>query len=50
MAISKMFEKVTRYITEAAVEIFSPNHDSYPLTGVQPFTGIPHNKRHNHHW
>jgi hypothetical protein len=50
MAISKMFEKLTHYITEAAVEIFSPNHDDYPSTGVQPFTGTPHKKRHNSDW
>lgn len=27
------------YLTEAALEIFSPNHDSYPATGIQPFYG-----------
>ncbi|WP_278000287.1 isochorismate synthase [Nodosilinea sp. LEGE 07088] len=27
------------YITEAALEVFSPNHDSYPSIGIQPFDG-----------
>jgi hypothetical protein len=31
--------KVGRYISKAVVRIFSPNHDDYPKTGVQPFTG-----------
>ena len=30
-----------RMLAEAALEIFSPNHDDYPATGVQPFSGDP---------
>ncbi len=30
-------EKSLGYVTEAALEVFSPNHDSYPSIGVQPF-------------
>ena len=28
-------------LAEAALEIFSPDHDDYPATGVQPFSGDP---------
>jgi tRNA threonylcarbamoyladenosine modification (KEOPS) complex Cgi121 subunit len=28
-------------LAEAALEIFAPNHDDYPATGVQPFSGDP---------
>ncbi len=27
------------YIAEGALELFSPNHDSYPLAGIQPYSG-----------
>lgn len=27
------------YIAEASLEIFSPNHDSYPAVGIQPYSG-----------
>ena len=30
-----------RMVAEAALEIFSPDHDDYPAIGVQPFTGDP---------
>lgn len=26
-------------LVEAILELFSPNHDNYPATGVQPFSG-----------
>ena len=26
-------------LAEAALELFSPGHDDYPATGVQPFSG-----------
>ncbi|MEM9164200.1 MAG: Nif11-like leader peptide family natural product precursor [Cyanobacteria bacterium P01_F01_bin.4] len=28
-------------LAEAVVELFSPEHDDYPETGVQPFSGDP---------
>ncbi|MEO1404709.1 MAG: hypothetical protein AAFV72_26155 [Cyanobacteria bacterium J06635_1] len=28
-------------LAEAVVELFSPEHDDYPATGVQPFSGDP---------
>lgn len=29
-------------LVEAILELFSPSHDDYPSTGVQPFSGDPH--------
>lgn len=37
------------YLAEGSLEIFSPNHDSYPLVGIQPYSGEayrPHKKSH----
>jgi hypothetical protein len=39
MAVSKMFQRVVQYISEAVVRIFGPNDDAYPNSGVQPFDG-----------
>ncbi|MBW4640967.1 MAG: isochorismate synthase [Gloeocapsa sp. UFS-A4-WI-NPMV-4B04] len=35
-----------QYISEAASEIFSPNHDDYPIIEIQPFTGESFKKQH----
>jgi len=40
----KFVEETLEYIAEAVVELFSPNHDSYPNIGVHPFDGEPSNK------
>lgn len=32
-------------IVEAVLELFSPDHDDYPATGAQPFSGEPNSKR-----
>ncbi|MDF5737915.1 MULTISPECIES: nicotinate phosphoribosyltransferase [unclassified Nostoc] len=45
MAISQIIAKITQYISEAAMRIFAPNDDAYPVIGVQPFTGEPYDKR-----
>lgn len=34
-------QEVFRYIGIAAIEIFTPTDDQYPVTGVQPFEGVP---------
>ena len=39
MFIISQIEQILSYIAEAIVEIFSPNDDTYPATGVQPFDG-----------
>ncbi len=41
MGIYRLFDNLTRYITEAVVRIFGPNDDAYPAIGVQPFSGEP---------
>lgn len=33
-----------KFLAEAALEIFSPDGDDYPATGMQPFSGEPHSK------
>ncbi len=39
MNLSKSFANAVRYVSEAAVRIFSPSDDNYPNSGVQPFEG-----------
>ncbi|MEG4169386.1 MULTISPECIES: isochorismate synthase [unclassified Microcoleus] len=39
MNLSKSLANAMRYISEAAVRIFSPSDDNYPNSGVQPFEG-----------
>ncbi len=39
MAVSRMFQRVVQYISEAVVRIFGPKDDAYPNSGVQPFSG-----------
>lgn len=45
MAISQIIANITQYISEAAMRIFGPTDDAYPVIGVQPFTGEPYDKR-----
>lgn len=42
MSIYKIFDKMTRYFSEAMARIFGPYDDAYPKTGIQPFTGEPY--------
>lgn len=39
MKLLKALVDALGYIAEGALELFSPNHDSYPLVGVQPYSG-----------
>ncbi|MEG4809513.1 isochorismate synthase [Microcoleus sp. F8-D3] len=41
MNLSKSLTNAMRYVSEAAVRIFSPSDDNYPNSGVQPFEGQP---------
>ena len=50
MAITKMFENATQYISEAVARIFGLNDDKYPMTGVQPFDGDPYKERPGSDW
>jgi trehalose/maltose hydrolase-like predicted phosphorylase len=49
MSISRLLATITQFLTEAAMEIFAPNHDSYPNIGIQPFTGEAY-KGHADNW
>ena len=42
MLFIQQLEDSITYIAEAALEVFSPDHDSYPMTGIQPFTEEPY--------
>lgn len=39
MVLVRMVKNVVQYLTEGFIEIFSPEHDSYPLVGIQPYSG-----------
>ena len=39
MTIATLVRNIVQYITEGFLKIFSPNQDSYPEIGVQPFGG-----------
>lgn len=41
MGITKMFDNMNQYLSEAVARIFGPNDDEYPSSGVQPFLGKP---------
>lgn len=42
MSIYIHAQKTLEYILEAALEVFGPDHDDYPATGIQPFEGDIH--------
>ncbi|MFH7030390.1 MAG: nicotinate phosphoribosyltransferase [Heteroscytonema crispum UTEX LB 1556] len=44
IAFFKMIASITQYISEAAMRIFAPTDDAYPIIGMQPFTGEPYKK------
>ena len=50
MGIYKLFNSITQYISEAAVRIFSPSDDAYPMIGVQPFSGEPFDGNRRSDW
>ncbi|TAG98476.1 MAG: isochorismate synthase [Oscillatoriales cyanobacterium] len=39
MNLSKSLTNAMRFVSEAAIRLFSPTDDNYPNTGVQPFEG-----------
>ncbi len=39
MNLSKSLKNAMRFVSEAAIRLFSPSDDNYPNTGVQPFEG-----------
>lgn len=44
MMISKSLARVVQFLSEAFMRIFSPTDDAYPMTGFQPFTGVPYKR------
>ncbi len=42
MNISKLFDNLIGYLSEAVARIFGPSDDAYPAIGVQPFEGEPY--------
>ncbi|BAY29653.1 MULTISPECIES: hypothetical protein [unclassified Tolypothrix] len=50
MSISRIIANITQYISEAAMRIFAPSDDAYPVIGVQPFTGDPYKKGMADNW
>jgi hypothetical protein len=47
MKVVEQTKKAFRFFSEAAIRFFTPNDDSYPEVGVQPFEGSPP-KKHLH--
>jgi hypothetical protein len=41
MRLVEMFQQMMQYLSEGAANIFSPNRDNYPATGVQPYADDP---------
>ncbi|MFM9267173.1 isochorismate synthase [Tychonema sp. BBK16] len=39
MNLSKSLKNAMRFVSQAAIRLFSPSDDNYPNTGVQPFEG-----------
>lgn len=50
MIISKMLANMVQFLSEAFIRIFSPTDDAYPVTGFQPFTGVPHRRGRTAYW
>jgi hypothetical protein len=44
MNLLQILRQMIRFISEGITELFSPNHDHYPATGVVPYTGKPYRK------
>lgn len=40
MSLSQRFSEAMRFVSEAAMRIFAPDKDKYPVIGVQPFDGV----------
>jgi hypothetical protein len=44
MNIIQAIGNAISYFFDGCIELFSPNHDDYPESGVQPFEGEPPSK------
>lgn len=50
MYISRMLSNMVQYISGAVMRIFGPSDDSYPVSGVQPFSGEIYRRRTVDNW
>lgn len=50
MIVAKTVKDIIQYITEGFVEIFSPDRDSYPNVGFQPYSGTINNQNGYSQW
>ncbi len=41
MKIYQLLNSAGQFLSEAISRIFSPHDDSYPVIGIQPFSGEP---------
>jgi hypothetical protein len=41
MRLVEMVKQMVQYLSDGAANIFSPNRDNYPATGMQPFADDP---------
>jgi hypothetical protein len=46
MKVTKVLDNAIDYLSGAIGRIFSLDDDTYPKTGVQPFTGEPRKSKH----
>jgi hypothetical protein len=44
MNIFRLIGDAIHYLSVGVNALFSPSHDEYPNTGVQPFTGDPYSE------
>ena len=49
MAIIDQVRHAAQFIWEGTARIFGPDDNTYPATGVQPFTGDPYDKDRQRH-
>ncbi len=47
MKVPRVLDEAMTYISGAVGRIFSLEDDTYPKTGVQPFTGEVHKPKHH---
>jgi len=45
MTLFKTIGDAFNFLAEAAYRIFSPHDDSYPATGIQPYSGYVYSKK-----
>ncbi|MEM9218592.1 MAG: hypothetical protein AAGD25_30150 [Cyanobacteria bacterium P01_F01_bin.150] len=49
MTIMNQVQEVVKFVWEGTARIFGPDDNTYPATGVQPYTGEPYSKERQRH-